>query len=81
MPFSLTRLAEYLIRLVDPHPAIVTIRDNREYIRVLLYSYYTTTTGWGGPPNIYGEQGLCVHCLVGQGTWFVRVGRTFGAVQ
>ena len=31
-----------------PHPEIVTIRDNRDYIRVLLYSYYTTITGWGG---------------------------------
>ena len=31
-----------------PHPVIVTIRDNRDYIRVLSYSYYyTTTTGWG----------------------------------
>ena len=30
-----------------PHPVIVTIRDNRDYIRVLLYSYYTTITGWG----------------------------------
>ena len=25
---------------------IVTIRDNRDYIRVLLYSNYTTITGW-----------------------------------
>ena len=30
-----------------PHPVIVTIRDNRDYLRVLLYSYYTTITGWG----------------------------------
>ena len=30
-----------------PHPVIVTIRDNRDYVRVLLYSYYTTITGWG----------------------------------
>ena len=30
-----------------PHPVIVTIRDNRDYMRVLLYSYYTTSTGWG----------------------------------
>ena len=35
-----------------PHPVIVTIGDNKdyirvEYIRVLLYSYYTTITGWG----------------------------------
>ena len=30
-----------------PHPVIVTIRDNANYIRVLLYSYYTTITGWG----------------------------------
>ena len=28
-----------------PHPVIATIRDNRDYIRVLSYSYYTT--GWG----------------------------------
>ena len=26
---------------------IRVIRDNRDYIRVLLYSYYTTITGWG----------------------------------
>ena len=25
----------------------MTIRDNRDYIRALLYSYYTTITGWG----------------------------------
>ena len=30
-----------------PHPVIVTIGDNRDYIRVLVYSYYTTITGWG----------------------------------
>ena len=23
------------------------VRDNRDHIRVLLYSYYTTITGWG----------------------------------
>ena len=27
-----------------PHPVIVTIRDNRDHIRVLLYSDYTTIT-------------------------------------
>ena len=34
-----------------PHPVIVTgivtVGDNRDYIRVLLCSYYTTITGWG----------------------------------
>ena len=30
-----------------PHPAIVTIRDNKDYSRVLLKSYDTTITGWG----------------------------------
>ena len=30
-----------------PHPVMVTIMDNKDYIRVLLYSYYTTITGWG----------------------------------
>ena len=28
-----------------PHPVIVTIMDNMDCIRVLLYSYYTTITG------------------------------------
>ena len=35
-----------------PHPVIVTIGDNRDYIRVLLYSHYTTIAGWGGPPKV-----------------------------
>ena len=30
-----------------PHPVIVTTRENRDHIRVLLYSYYTTITGRG----------------------------------
>ena len=29
------------------HPVIVTIGDNKDYIRVLLYSYSTTIIGWG----------------------------------
>ena len=40
-------MPEYCIGYVDPHPVTVTIRDNEEYIRVLLCSYYTTITGWG----------------------------------
>ena len=36
-----------------PNPVIVTIRDNRDYIKILLDSYYTTITGWGGPPKVY----------------------------
>ena len=34
-----------------PHPAIVAL-SNSDYIRVLLYCYYTTIAG-GGPPNTY----------------------------
>ena len=32
-----------------PRPVIVTISNSKDYIRVLLYSYYsnTTNTGWG----------------------------------
>ena len=30
-----------------PHPVIVTIMDNTDDIRVLLYSYYTPIAGWG----------------------------------
>ena len=36
---------------MDPHPVIVTIRDNNNYLRVSLYSCYTTIAGWGGPPK------------------------------
>ena len=30
-----------------PAPVIVTIMDIKDYIRVLLFSYCTTITGWG----------------------------------
>ena len=30
----------------------MTIKGNRDYTRVLLYSYYTTITGWGDPPKV-----------------------------
>ena len=31
----------------------MTIRDNRDYIKILLDSCYTTITEWGGPPKVY----------------------------
>ena len=46
------QIAEALLRRT-PHPVIVAIRDNRDYSRVLLYSYYTTITGWGILPRHY----------------------------
>ena len=30
-----------------PHPVLVTIPDNKDYSRVLLYPHYTTITGCG----------------------------------
>ena len=30
-----------------PYPVIATLRDDREYIRVLLCSSFTTIAGWG----------------------------------
>ena len=41
-----------------PHPVIVTIGDNRAYIRVLLYSCYTTITGWGVLLRYHPNNGL-----------------------
>ena len=38
---------KYIYLRWTPHPVIVTIGDNRDHIRVLLYSCYTTITGWG----------------------------------
>ena len=32
---------------MDPPPSNSDYRDTRDYIRVLVYSYYTTITGWG----------------------------------
>ena len=38
----------------SPHPLTEAIRDNKDYVRVLLRSDYTSTTGWGGgPPKVY----------------------------
>ena len=31
-----------------PHKAIATIRDRKDRVRVLLCTYSTTITGWGG---------------------------------
>ena len=45
-------LEEVLSIRWTPHPVIVTIMDNKDYIRVLVYSYYTTITGWGGRPKL-----------------------------
>ena len=42
---EIVQLTIYLRRTL--HPVIVTIRVTSNYIRVLLYSYHTTTTGWG----------------------------------
>ena len=30
-----------------PHTAIVAIKDNKDCIRVVLFSYYTTIAEWG----------------------------------
>ena len=32
-----------------PPPVIVTIRDDKDYVRVLLSCYYATITGGGSP--------------------------------
>ena len=32
---------------MDPLGVIVTIRNSKDYIRVLFYSYYSAITGWG----------------------------------
>ena len=52
-----------------PHPVIVTIRDNRDYIRVLLYSSYTTIKEGGGSSyGILPKDWMFVHAAAGSGT-------------
>ena len=41
-----------LIRWTPPHSKSDHKVYNEDYIRVHLYSYYTTITGWGGPPDL-----------------------------
>ena len=51
-------------RFVGPPPVIVTIRENKDYTRVLLYSYYTTITErGGGSPKIEITRGAS-GCLI-----------------
>ena len=40
-------MSSYLLGGPPPQPVIVTIKDIKDYIRVLLYSYYTTITERG----------------------------------
>ena len=43
-----------IMSYVAPHPVIVPIRDNKDYMRVLLYSHCTTITVRGST-----SLGLC----------------------
>ena len=43
-----------------PHPVIVAIWDNKDYIRVLFYSYYPTVTGWAVLPEFRVQ---CLPCF------------------
>ena len=40
------------LRRSPPHPVIVTVRDDKDYVRVLFYSYSTTITGGGSSQGI-----------------------------
>ena len=50
LPMRVARFRVYI--RWTPHPVVATIGDNRDCITVLLYSYYTTIAGWGGPPRV-----------------------------
>ena len=36
---------------MEPPPSNSDYKDNKDYVRVLLYSYHTTITGWGVLPR------------------------------
>ena len=62
----------------SPHPVIVTLRDNTDYIRVLVYSCYTTITGWGSPQKVYQRKQLqYLHDLNGH---VIVVGTSAGGI-
>ena len=55
------------LRWTPPHPVIVTTRNNKDYIRVPLHSYYTTIYRVGVLPR-YARGGLlaALHRCLGQ---------------
>ena len=46
-PLNNIHFSDPIFLRMTPHPVIVTMRDNKDYIRLLFYSYYTVITGWG----------------------------------
>ena len=38
-------------------------------MRLLSYSYYTSITGWGGPPEVFFRKGLGVHVTAARREW------------
>ena len=46
----------------------MTIMDDKDYIRALLYSYYTTTTGWGSSQTIFLTEGALASGSLGSKT-------------
>ena len=57
------------IRL-GPHPLIVTTRDKGNYIKILIYSWYTTISGWGPNPRfvVYAVQLAIIDHLLSERT-------------
>ena len=53
----------------------MTIGDNRDYIRVLLYSYCTTITGWGVLPRLVLGR-VSEFGGGGRPVWFARPGES-----
>ena len=72
------KLSSHVYLRWTPHPVIVTLGDNRDYIRVLLYSYYATITGWGVllmyTPTFWGY--CWKHVISGSVRYFVSEGNS-----
>ena len=49
------------------------MKDNSDDIKVLIYSYDTTITGWGAGSskhvNVYTHMYACGYCICAYGTW------------
>ena len=55
----------------------MTVRDNKDYIRVLLYSYYSNITGWGVLLRSTGLRFMVYGTRV-SGGWGSGVGGIYG---
>ena len=58
MPWGLCFAASTFLSQMGPHPVIATIKDNDDYLRAFLYSYYSTIEYYNVKTKKYNFKGF-----------------------